>query len=106
MSRTTWWYNRLYNNEGCATVYPSTESNSYKYTFIYSKYTYGTYFLFFPDSFLQKFIINIFCVQNVASQWLIVVSCQLCNFSAIPWQEQVNFQWDDDEVRLVLDQQA
>jgi hypothetical protein len=26
---------------------------------------------------------------------LIVVSCQLCNFSVIPWQEQVNVQWDD-----------
>jgi hypothetical protein len=27
-------------------------------------------------------------------------------FSAISWQEQVNFQWDDDEVRFVLDQHA
>jgi hypothetical protein len=25
-------------------------------------------------------------------------------FSAISWQEQVNFQWDDDEIRFVLDQ--
>jgi hypothetical protein len=25
-------------------------------------------------------------------------------FSAISWREQVNFQWDDDEVRFVLDQ--
>jgi hypothetical protein len=25
-------------------------------------------------------------------------------FSAIQWGEQVNFQWDDDEVRFVLDQ--
>jgi hypothetical protein len=24
-------------------------------------------------------------------------------FPAISWQEQVNFQWDDDEVRFVLD---
>jgi hypothetical protein len=37
---------------------------------------------------------------------LIVVSCQLCNFSVIPWQEQVNVQLDDDEVRFVLDQCA
>jgi hypothetical protein len=28
------------------------------------------------------------------------------NFSAISWQEQVNFQRDDDEVRFVLDQYA
>ena len=27
-------------------------------------------------------------------------------FSAISWQEQVNFQWDDDEVCIVLDQHA
>ena len=25
-------------------------------------------------------------------------------FSAISWREQVNFQWDDDELRFVLDQ--
>jgi len=28
------------------------------------------------------------------------------NFSAISWREQVNFQWDDDEVRFALDQHA
>ena len=28
------------------------------------------------------------------------------NFSAISWGEQVNFQWDDDEVHFVLDQQT
>ena len=27
-------------------------------------------------------------------------------FSAILWREQVNFQWDDDEVHFVLDQNA
>ena len=26
--------------------------------------------------------------------------------SAILWREQVNYQWDDDEVRIVLDQHA
>ena len=26
--------------------------------------------------------------------------------SAISWREQVNFQWDDDEVRFILDQHA
>ena len=30
----------------------------------------------------------------------------MSNFSAISWREQVNFQWDDDEVRFVLDQHA
>ena len=28
------------------------------------------------------------------------------NFSSISWWEQVNFQWDDDEVCFVLDQHA
>jgi hypothetical protein len=28
------------------------------------------------------------------------------NFSAISWREQINFQWDNDEVRFVLDQHA
>ena len=32
--------------------------------------------------------------------------CQFSNFSAISWREQVNFQWDDDEVRFVLDKHA
>jgi hypothetical protein len=27
-------------------------------------------------------------------------------FSAISWQEQVNFQWDDDDICFVLDQHA
>jgi len=27
-------------------------------------------------------------------------------FLAISWREQVNFQWNDDEVRFVLDQHA
>jgi hypothetical protein len=27
-------------------------------------------------------------------------------FLAISWWEQVNFQWNDDEVRFVLDQHA
>ena len=36
----------------------------------------------------------------------IVVYRQFSNFSAISWREQVNFQWDDDEVRFVLDQHA
>ena len=35
---------------------------------------------------------------------MIVVQSQLSNFSAISWREQVNFQWDNDEVRFVLDQ--
>jgi hypothetical protein len=28
------------------------------------------------------------------------------HFSAISWREQVNFQWNDDEFRFVLDQHA
>ena len=35
------------------------------------------------------------------SEWLLFKAN-----SAISWQEQVNFQWDDDDVRFVLDQRA
>ena len=41
------------------------------------------------------------------SEW--VSDCRITpiqQFSAISWGEQVNFQWDDDEVRFVLDQHA
>jgi hypothetical protein len=27
-------------------------------------------------------------------------------FSAISWRKQVNFHWDDEEIRFVLDQHA
>jgi hypothetical protein len=39
------------------------------------------------------------------SEWLLL-NANSAIFSAISWQEQVNFQWDDDEVRFVLDQHA
>ena len=43
----------------------------------------------------------------VLSEWVIVVYCQMTNFSAISWREQVTFQWDDnDDVCFVLDQHA
>jgi hypothetical protein len=40
------------------------------------------------------------------SEW--VNNCCLTpnNFSAISWRDQLNFQWDDDEVRFVLDQHS
>jgi len=31
---------------------------------------------------------------------------KMSNYSAISWREQVNFRWDDDEVRFILDQHA
>jgi len=37
---------------------------------------------------------------------VIVAERQLSNFSAVSWREQVNCQWDDDEVHFVLDQRA
>ena len=35
---------------------------------------------------------------------MIVVECQLSNFLAISWREQVNFWGDDNDVCFVLDQ--
>ena len=43
---------------------------------------------------------------TVDIKWVIVVQCQFSNFSTISRREQVNFKWDDDEVRFVLDQHA
>jgi len=40
------------------------------------------------------------------SEWVIVASRQFSNLSAISWREQVNFQWDYDEVLFVLEQHA
>jgi hypothetical protein len=37
---------------------------------------------------------------------VIVVECQLSNFSAISWREQVNFQWDENDACFILDQHA
>ena len=39
------------------------------------------------------------------SEWLLLTPTQQF-FTYISWQEQVNFQCDDDEVRFVLDQYA
>jgi hypothetical protein len=39
------------------------------------------------------------------SDWSLF-NLKLNNFSDISWREQVNFQWDYDEVRFVLDQHA
>ena len=40
------------------------------------------------------------------NDWLIGVLHLLSNISAMSWWEQVNFQWNDDEVRFELDQHA
>ena len=37
---------------------------------------------------------------------MIVVLRQFINFSAISWRAQDKFQWDDNEIRFVLDQHA
>jgi hypothetical protein len=41
--------------------------------------------------------------QTSLSEWLLF-NTNSAIFSAISWLEQVNFQWDDDEVQFVLDQ--
>jgi hypothetical protein len=45
-------------------------------------------------------------VSEWVSEWVSVVYRQLSNSSAISWREPVHFQWDDDDVRFVLDQLA
>jgi hypothetical protein len=45
-------------------------------------------------------------IDLIMSEWMIVLKPQLKSFSTISWQEQVNFQWEDDDVRFVLDKHA
>jgi hypothetical protein len=33
-----------------------------------------------------------------------VLSCQYSNFPTMSWREQLNYQWDDDKIRFLLDQ--
>ena len=40
------------------------------------------------------------------SDWVSVVKRELSNSTAIASREQVNLQWNDDEIRFVLDQHA
>ena len=40
------------------------------------------------------------------SEWVFVVNANSAIFSAISCREQVNFQWNDDEVGFALDQHA
>jgi hypothetical protein len=43
--------------------------------------------------------------SNKSSEWLLF-NAKSAMFSAIWWREQVNFQWEDDEVCFVLEQHA
>jgi hypothetical protein len=43
--------------------------------------------------------------KYLGSEWFVVLR-QFNNCSAMSWREQVNYQWDDDEVRLVVDQHS
>jgi hypothetical protein len=44
------------------------------------------------------------CCAEWVSDYCLMPTQQL--YSTISWGEQVNCQWDDDEVRFVLDQHA
>ena len=56
------------------------------------------------ETSINKSIVHIFRQKYIGlNLQYLVVKCQFSNCS---WQEQVNFQWDDDEVRFVLDQHA
>jgi hypothetical protein len=59
-----------------------------------------------PPLMLDYYITLYTNLRRPVSKCVIVIKRQLCNFSALSWQEQVSFQWDDDEVCLVLDQHA
>jgi hypothetical protein len=48
-----------------------------------------------------SFIVNVLGGASIPSVIHITINY---TFSAISWREQVNFQWDDDEVHFVLNQ--
>jgi len=54
----------------------------------------------------RSYIIRINTTVHKKWSRVIVVECQFSNFSTISWREKVNFQWNDDEVRFVLEQHA
>jgi hypothetical protein len=63
--------------------------------------------LYLPVPISKLWSLTLNFVNNSVSEW--VGDCCLTPiqyFSAILWREQVNFQWDDDEIRFVLDQRA
>ena len=43
--------------------------------------------------------------SSTGSEWLLH-NANSAIFAAKSWREQVNFQWDDDEIHFVLDQHA
>jgi hypothetical protein len=51
----------------------------------------------------KKFYRNLFTIR--VSEWLLF-NTNSAIFSAISWQKQVNFQWDDEKVHFVLNQHA
>jgi hypothetical protein len=70
-------------------MYLNTKYSAWKYLLVYHHYNFN-----FP------------CQTGTGNKWVIVVKRQISNFSTISWLEQVNFQWDDDDVRFVLAQHA
>jgi hypothetical protein len=63
---------------------------------------------FVPGPLFCELHIGQLCCKKEESEW--VSDCRLMppqQFClAISWREQVNFQWDDDDVRFVPDQHA
>jgi hypothetical protein len=45
-----------------------------------------------------------YCKQNLSAFDTFLY--QIIMIAALSWQEQVNFQWDDDEIHFVLDKHA
>jgi len=62
-------------------------------------------YLFLIGIFILQVINFIIPNDNNESGWLLF-NAILATFSALSWREQVNFRWDDDEVRFVIDQKA
>jgi hypothetical protein len=49
---------------------------------------------------------TLFILVNLINKEIQIIKRQFSNCSAISWRKQVNVQWEDDEVRFILDQHA
>ena len=78
----------------------------YLYSVFNKKLTTVLFWLIITTSLILHKFFPSHIFSSETSEWVIVALRQLSNFSAISWREQVNFHWDDDEVRFVLNQLA
>ena len=100
---TLWYYNFCFRQLKCTRV---TIHKHLFLSYILTAVLWISYYgaSSFHPHVVQENPVSIILYQEWVSEW--VSEWQFINASAISWREQVNFQWDDDVVRFVLNQHA